>query len=193
MQQIKRIQTLRTTRLWPTFLIALCALFAGITGRAQMPTAPAVPDEMKKLQSFVGEWNNESTFINAEGEAAKKAHFTSVAAPALDGRVIRFQSFHQDDPAGLSWFFFDPVKETFILVGIDAWGHYDEFSGGFAGDTLVLTSRERMFPNGKKMMWRRTYTKITDQQHHIQMHYSLDGGKTWKLSNQQVETKQSPK
>lgn len=156
-------------------IICLCI---AESGTAQMSEKPVVPQEMRNISSFVGEWENTATFYNQDREVQFKEIFTSEAKHILGGRAISVQSFNKDEEAGATWFFYEPLKEKYVMVAIDAWGNYDEFSGNFDGAKLVLTSDEREYRNGRKMIWRRTYTEFGEKRHVVKMHYSLDGGET---------------
>ena len=166
-------------------------IFLYSQSHAQMPPKPEIPEEMKSVDFIEGTWRNEAIFLSKEGEERSKSVFTSEITKNLDGRTYEIRSFHNEEPAGLSWFFYYPPTKQFTLVALDAWGNYDEFTGGWNSDKeLVLTSKERVYGNRRKMIWRRTYYDIKKNKHKVKMYYSVDGGYSWILSNTQIETKQ---
>ncbi len=163
--------------------------FAVVDLQGQMSEIPPIPNQMNKLAFFEGNWENESIFLDSEGRERKRSRFQSEVYPVLNRRAYEMKSFYENGEAGRSLLFYHLATNQYVMVALDAWGNYDEFVGNFENEKLILTSKDRVFKNGKSMMWRRTYYNFGEKQHEIVMHYSLDQGKTWIISNRQTERK----
>jgi hypothetical protein len=164
----------RTIRLAAaTLLLApLASVSPGAAQESQTtPPPPCSAPEASQFDFWVGEWD--LTWEGGKG--------TNTITSILGSCVIQEQFDGCDAEGkglvGLSHSVYNPRLDQWQQTWVDNQGSYLEFTGGMAGDTMVL-SREAT-RDGKTFQQRMVFSDIKDNALNWSWERSDDGGKTW--------------
>ena len=167
----------------------ILALMIGWTSFASAQQAPATPrPEARQFDFLIGQWELE-VHPKADGLMAK-IH----GAPQLTGiwKAWRaFDGFGVDDevriidksgnPVSLSHAMraYSSAENAWLVVSLDAYrGRLSESKGQLQGSEMVLSGKSTD-PEGKPVLTRARYSKITPDSFHLQNDRSADNGATW--------------
>jgi hypothetical protein len=85
---------------------------------------------------------------------------------------------------GQSWSVYNANYKQWLQTWVDSQGGYITLTGGMVGDSMVLTTAERMVPQNisptGKIVSRMVYFNIKPDAFDWSWEASTDGGKTWK-------------
>lgn len=81
------------------------------------------------------------------------------------------------------------ATRTHHIVVVDFQGNFDVFRGLILDDKKVFTSSAKPWPDGKDIIWRRTYYHIRKDSHEVLMEYSFDHGYSWTKANHWTRTR----
>ncbi len=167
-------------------ILALMICGAGAASAQQAPTTP--PAEARQFDFLIGQWELE---VHPKADSLMaKIH----GAPQLTGiwKAWRaFDGFGVDDetriidksgnPVGLSHAMraYSSAESSWLVVSLDAYrGRISESKGQLHGADIVLNGKGTD-PEGKPVLTRTRYSKITADSFHLQNDRSADNGTTW--------------
>ena len=160
-----------------SFLIAVSLLFIQIA--SAQTTAVARPcatnDVYRSFDFWIGDWEA----FGAKGKAGD-----SRISLILDSCVILEEwTSMQQGYAGKSLNTYNPRTKMWQQTWVDNRGGITEYSNGvWEKDKMMLTSANQVLPDGKQLMQRMTFTKLSNDKVRQHGENSNDGGKTWATS-----------
>jgi hypothetical protein len=135
------------------------------------PPPPCTAPEAKQFDFWIGQWD--LTW-------ADSLHGTNDVERVWGSCAVQ-ENFR--DPKtnflGKSWSVYSVPRKQWQQTWIDNQGGYIALTGGMQGDSMVLTTPERLTPKGK-MASRMVYYNITASSFDWSWEASTDGGATWK-------------
>jgi hypothetical protein len=148
-----------------------------------MSPHPSLGDQAKVFGRFVGTWDGEYTEYSKEGEETRSSG-EWIFGWVMDGRavqdlfIIHPSAAHNDAYMGTTLRYFDPKSGTWSVIFIDPENDAVEtLTGGAVGDDRIVL----LSPNadGKQRRW--SFLEIRPDSWVFRDEVSLDGGKTWRL------------
>ncbi len=158
--------------------IFITILFIWITYSSSM----AQSSGLDQIDFFIGEWDIETTDIQADGSFAK-GKAKSIVKYILDGTAMQdeFQVINQNGNIvfrGISIRSYNARNARFQIVwvmpGING---ITDISAEWTGEKLVSTGKG--YDGGGEFLERFEYYDITDNSYKFKMDRSYDGGKNW--------------
>ena len=148
-------------------------------------------EQARVFGRFVGTWDGEYTEFSNDGKAT---HSTGewVFGWVMDGRAIQDLFIIEPSAArgeryvGTTLRYFDPKSRVWSVTFIDPeYGAVETLTGGAAGDDrIVLHSRDTV---GKERRW--SFAEIRADSWIFRDEVSSDGGKTWRLREEDRMTR----
>lgn len=137
---------------------------------------PCSSPEAHQFDFWIGDWNiTYSDTIHATNHVEKIMSDCTVQE--------NFNDPH-NNYLGKSWSVYSANYKQWQQTWIDNQGGYIALTGGMQGDSMVLTTAERIVPvkisPSGKMISRMVYHNITKDAFDWDWEASTDGGKTWK-------------
>jgi len=134
---------------------------------------PCEAPEVKQFDFWVGDW------IATWGDTL---HGTNHIERIMEGCTVQ-ENFN--DPrlhySGKSWTVYNANNKLWQQTWVDSQGAYIALTGGQVGDSIVLTTTERITPKGK-LISRMVFYHITPTSFDWSWEASTDSGLTWKPS-----------
>ena len=133
--------------------------------------APCSAPEVKQFDFWVGDWT--ATW-------ADTLHGTNHVERIMDGCTVQ-ENFTdpQKKYSGKSWTVYNAALKQWQQTWIDNQGAYIALTGGLVGDSMILTTAERVTPKGT-MIARMVFYHITPASFDWSWEASTDSGLTWK-------------
>ncbi|MFP4004930.1 MAG: hypothetical protein ACLFV8_14240 [Alphaproteobacteria bacterium] len=152
---------------------------------------PRIPEELQVFNFLLGDWKTKVEFFDRNGKIRSVREFSNIVEPIVQGVIYRGRSGPLDKSVrfGETWCFFDRLEKRHRIASVDAEGNFDVFDGQILEDRMIFTNSAKPWPNGKDIIWRRTYYNIKDDSHEVIMEYSFDYGNTWTKANHWVRTR----
>jgi len=176
--------------LFLTILSLLLTMSTGLFGQVKFEAK--IQPEMSNLEFMVGSWDNESKFYGPDGKIRGNQKFKQTVEPILEGAIFNSKGYiitpQGDRQVGEGWVFYDVKVKEYVISAVDLQGNFDTFKSQTKKDRWVFINSPKPFQD-KEIIWKRIYYDITRDEHKLSMEYSLDGGKTWTLSNVQINKK----
>lgn len=170
------------------FVLSLLLLPAFVGAQRGPTTPPPTAGEARQFDFLVGQWEvtvaAKVSSLAARMHGAPKLAGTWKAWRALDGRGIEDELRITDaagNPRSLSHSvrLYDGETRRWVVSSLDVYrAVFTESTGELNGTTLTLTSRA-VNGEGKAVMSRRRFTKITPTAFRVVVERSADDGKTW--------------
>lgn len=157
---------------------------AMITALAASGPHPSLGDEAKVFDRFVGTWDCDFTFYNADG-TIRHASGELLFGWVLDGRVLQdlWISYPKDRTKerniGTSIRFFDSQARVWRVFFVNPIYGSMMVQGGAVGDRIVLRGEDA---DGSAIRW--SFNDIKADSFLWRGETSRDGGKTWRLEEE---------
>jgi len=143
--------------------------FPPAAAQTQSQVKPCSQPVYRQFDFWVGEWN-----VYSEGKLAG----TSSVQKILGGCVIFENWTDAIGNSGKSFNTYNPYKKKWQQNWVDDRGSVLEFTGDAKEDTMIYQS-ELPAGDGKKLLYRMTFTKRSEDRIRQVWEQSSDGGKTW--------------
>jgi len=177
----------------PRLAVGLIAasFFWGSQAFAQNAQDVEIPEELKMFDFLLGNWKTQVEFFNQQGEIREVREYSNIVDPIVEGVVYRGRSgpIDQSMQFGETWYLYDRLEKKHKIVAADTQGNFDVFNGVIVEDKMVFTNSVKPWPNGKDIIWRRTYYNIKENSHEVIMEYSFDYGYSWTRANRWSRTR----
>lgn len=170
---------------WAGLLAGLLAALpaSGLTQSAD--DAAPVPDAMRRLQPLAGTWVADSVkFLDAEGEVRRVSGARSRNRVYLDGLAFHHEGrLEQPEIETQGWYYWDPEEDVLRMASVSSGGNYDEFTGRWDGDRLIMVTEPRAHYGGR--IFRLITWDIRPDSFRERLEVSTDDGETWRVMNRQ--------
>lgn len=172
----------------PTLLLLLAA------AASFFACAGALADNgaLQKLARLEGSWTADRVeFTGADGSIVRTSSAVAHNAFELGGNVMVHEG-RLNDPfiETRSWYFVGPDDGGLRMASVSSSGRYDEFAGGWQGDTLVMLSIPERSTGDR--LFRMTHSDVTGDSFVEVLEMSTDGGKTWRTTSRQAMHRLQP-
>ena len=147
-----------------------------------------VPAAVEQLRHVIGAWNVETDFIGPDGEILGTVPGRYEFAWVMPDRIISGWSEQptlQQKSAIL--FFHRPASKEIEMVSVGADGRLWRMTG--PEDKETRTTPNETMADGSTLKLRFTRHGVTRDSFHSTMELSSDGGKNWRIGNQQRFTR----
>ena len=157
-----------------SYLVAIALLTIQVAN-AQTSTLPR-PCATNNIYRFFDFWIGEWEAFGAKGKAGE-----SKISLILDSCVILEEwTSMQQGYAGKSFNTYNPQSKMWQQTWVDNRGGLTEYSNSvWEKDKMILTSANQSLPDGKQLIQRMTFTKLSNDKVRQHGENSNDGGKTW--------------
>ena len=153
-----------------------------------MSSAVEAPTGIRDFDFWHGGWNVHNRRLRKRLAGSKEWDefaATVVARPILDGmgNEDEFRTDFGDGFVGMSFRFFDPVKEQWLIYWADSRrpGELDPpVSGRFSGDTGIFVGDDVF--EGRPILVRYVWSRVTTTTPRWEQAFSEDGGLTWETN-----------
>ncbi len=144
---------------------------AAAAGQEQPAPAPCEADSVyRQFDFWVGEWD---VFTQQDRQAG-----TNRIERLLRGCLLLEQWKGASGGEGRSINYFDPIRKRWVQTWVDGQGGIIEAEGAFEAGAMRLEG-EHLYPDGRRELFRMTFTPQTDGTVRQFIEQSKDGGESW--------------